>query len=701
MRGFLGADRLLSGRWGQSFTSSPGAAMRTFMSNRLATESSPYLLQHKDNPVDWYPWGEEAFARAKSEDKPVFLSIGYAACHWCHVMAHESFESEAIAALMNEHFVNVKVDREERPDVDAIYMNAIQVMGEGGGWPLSAFLTSEGKPYFLGTYFPPADKYGRPGFPRLLTAMAQVYREQRDKVVQNTEAIMEGLAQVDAHYRGGAGDAAAALEPGLLVTAGRQLAQKTDSTYGGFGGAPKFPSSSNHDFLARAGRLSFGEPAKAAFLLQAEKMAAGGIYDHVGGGFARYAVDQKWLVPHFEKMLYDNGQLLGIYGDAFAMTGNPDFARVIRETIVWLEREMVHESGGVYASQDADSEGEEGKYYVWSPDELRAVLGPVDAIFFAKTYGVTEAGNFEGKNVLERVSPRGSESDEAALADMRARLLEARSRRIPPETDTKVLSGWNGLLISGLVRAWEATGHEPALALATRVASFLAERMLHESGQRLWRVFKDGVTKLEGTLDDYAFCAAAFMDLAEASGDASWWQRATMLTQTVLSRFHQQVDGVSVFYMTPEEDDALLIHRPESHTDGAIPAGAAVIVECLVRLGHMSGDDHALEVAETYLAQRIPRAQQALFAAGRLLGSLDWYLHATEVVVTEGAGRQELLTAARRAYAPTMMLAGPWASEAILGGKAALDGRARAYVCRGQTCSAPVTEVDALVELLG
>jgi uncharacterized protein YyaL (SSP411 family) len=678
------------------------------MPNRLAAESSPYLLQHKDNPVDWYPWGPEAFEIAKRQDKPVFVSIGYAACHWCHVMEHESFENTAIAGLMNELFVNIKVDREERPDVDSIYMNAIQIMGQGGGWPLSAFCTPDGKPYYLGTYFPPEDRYGRPGFPAMLRAMSQAYREQRDKVVQNTDAILEGLRHVDEHFRKGAArGSVSALDAGTLITAARQLAQRSDPVHGGLGSKPKFPSSSSHDLLGRAGRLEFGKPAREAFLLQARQMARGGIYDHLGGGFSRYSVDERWLVPHFEKMLYDNAQLLGIYGDVHALAPDTEDARlarqVIGETIDWLTREMQHPSGALYASQDADSEGEEGKFYVWTPDQIRAVLGPVDAIFFGKAYGVTAAGNFEhGTTVLSRVTERGPDSDERALADMRARLFAARSQRVPPATDTKVLSGWNGMAVAGAIRAWEATGDARALDLARAVAEFLAREMLHEQGTRLWRVFKDGHKKLEGTLEDYAQVTHAFLRMAEATGDDTWWQRGARLADVMIERFYEEPGGVGVFYMTPADAGELLVHRPESHSDGAMPSGSSVAVDCLVRLGLVSGDARALDIAERYLAGRAAQASENPFAFSRLLAALDLYLHGIELVVSPGHGRDELLTAARRAYAPSLMIAGPWAALSLLEGRGpAADGSARAFVCRGQTCSAPVSDPRELVALLG
>jgi uncharacterized protein YyaL (SSP411 family) len=673
------------------------------MPNRLAGESSPYLLQHQENPVDWYPWGDEAFEVARREDKPIFLSIGYAACHWCHVMAHESFESEETAKLMNELFVNVKVDREERPDVDAVYMNAIHVMGEGGGWPLSAFCDPDGKPYFLGTYFPPEDRFGRPGFPEVLRVMAKVFAEQRDKVEEQTNAVIDGLRHIDEHLRKqAAGGKVSALEPQLLIAAGRRLAQRTDPHNGGFGTKPKFPSSSSHDLLGRMSRHKFGKPAREAFLLQASKMAKGGIYDHLGGGFARYSVDERWLVPHFEKMLYDNAQLLSIFGEAFALTGDDDYLRVIRETIDWLTREMQHDSGGLYASQDADSEGVEGKYYVWLAKEIKEVLGAADAIQFNRAYAVTERGNFEhGTTVLERVTDIGSEPEEAALRDMREKLFAHRDKRIHPETDTKILASWNGLMVSGLIRAWERTGHAAALELAKAVAEFLDREMVHDDGRRVWRIYKDGVAKLDGTLDDYAFVGHAFLMLGQALEQQAWWDKGATLIEMALERFYEDRDGVGTFYMTPHEEADALVHRPESHNDGAIPSGAAVATECLLMLGLVADNKRALDVAERYLAGRAAFLAEQPYMGARFLSALDLYLHCVQLVLTDGEGRDALLEAARKSHAPSLLIAGSWASASIRDGKTnAADGKSQAYVCRGQSCSAPVTDPADVAPLL-
>ncbi len=671
------------------------------MPNRLAGASSPYLQQHRDNPVDWYPWGAEAFARARELDRPVFVSIGYAACHWCHVMAHESFEDAETAALMNDLYVNIKVDREERPDVDTIYMNALQAMGEGGGWPLSAFCLPDGRPYFLGTYFPVRDRFDRPSFSKVLRAMAQAYREERDKVMENVDSLVEGLVQVDRHYRGALAADPAALAPAMLVAGGRQIAGRCDAEHGGLAGAPKFPSTSAHEVLGRAARLGFGGPARAAFVRWAEGMAAGGIYDHLGGGFARYAVDERWAVPHFEKMLYDNGQLLGVYADAFALTGDPAHQRVIEETVAWLARELRGPDGGLWASLDADSEGHEGAFYVWTPAQVRAVLGPIDGLFFARAYGLTMEGNFErGTTVLARVTPRGVASDEAHLDGLRARLLAARAARVRPATDDKVLAGWNALAVTGLCRAWNATGHVPARALAIEVGDFLIDRMITGDGPvRLARVWKDGRAALDGTLDDYAFTARALLDLAEVTGDPRHWRHGVALLDAIRARFYRADDG-GIFFLTPDDDPEPLIHRPESHHDGALPSGAAVAVAALIRVGHVAGDDAALAIAERYLTRRLGSGALGPLGAASLLAALDDLLHAQVVVISDGDGQAALELAARRAFAPSRMLAGPWAAPSVREGKTAAGGRARAFVCRGSTCSPPVDEPAALTALL-
>jgi uncharacterized protein len=686
------------------------------MSNRLASESSPYLRQHADNPVQWWPWTEEAFAEAKRLDKPVFVSIGYAACHWCHVMAHESFEDAATAKLMNELFVNIKVDREERPDVDTIYMNAIQVMGEGGGWPLNAFCLPDGRPYYLGTYYPKTPKFGRPSFADLLRAMNDAFKTRRADAEDNALALIDGLSRFDDHYRRGAElGQVGKLDASIIISAGKQLAERCDPVNGGMGGAPKFPSSSSHDLLGRSSRLPFGEASRSAFEQWAKGMAEGGIYDHLGGGFARYSVDARWLVPHFEKMLYDQAQLLGIYASIVAMGGRFSVraGEVIAETVAFLERELSDADGGLWSSLDADSEGEEGKFYVWTPAQVREAIGSANALVFMHAYGVTDAGNFEhtGATVLSRVTARTSPPEEEALRELRQTLLAARGHRVRPGTDDKVLAAWNGLAITGLCAAWRATQQAPALALAVRVATFLRDKMvgagapsesgLHSSADSIARVFHEGKTKaLDGTLDDYAFCAQGFLDLAEAIGDRAWWDLGTRLLGQVRARFVEERSGVVVFFMAPA-GEALLVHRPESNHDSAIPSGAAIATQALLRVGLVAGDADALALAEKYLAQRLTATTGVnAWATSALVAALDLYLHHKVVVVTDGEGRDALLASARRAYCPVLCIAGPWAQASILEGKTADGARARAFVCTGPTCSPPVSDATELAALV-
>ena len=667
------------------------------MENRLAGEPSPYLLQHRSNPVDWYPWGAEAFEVAKSEDKPVFVSIGYAACHWCHVMAHECFENEEIASLMNELFVNVKIDREERPDVDAVYMAAIHVMGEGGGWPLSAFCDSDGRPFYLGTYFPPEDKYGRPGFPRVLRRMAAIYKEQRSEANGSAEAMLRGVREIEESLRSKAKNNAK-LDVSILVGAGRRLGEICDPDNGGFGRKPKFPSPSAHLLLARCSRLPFGEPALAPFLKQAEQMARGGIYDHVGGGFARYSVDARWLVPHFEKMLYDNGQLLQVYAEAHTLKPELGFERIAVETVAWLEREMQDEAGGLYASLDADSEGEEGKFYVWTPEEVEAVLGAEEGSAFCSRYDVTRAGNFEHQtSIPSLLSSRGALPTDDA--NSREKLLTARAKRIRPGTDDKVLTSWNALAVSGLLRVWHVFGSESARDLASRVMTFLLEEMC--DGSRVSRVFRGGEKRLLGTLDDYAFLVRACFDMAESASDAAYWEKGMALLSEIVEKFYEEQDGVGVFYMTAEDRDSLLVHRPESYQDGAIPSGAAIAVDCLVRASQVCEREDYRNIAESYLRGRGPQAGEQPFSGAALLGALDTYLHGVQLVVTEGQGREELLSAARKTFCPGLSIVGSWASASLLAGKVPdSEGRARAYVCQGQSCAQPVSSPSELAVLL-
>jgi uncharacterized protein len=678
--------------------------------NQLQNETSPYLRQHADNPVAWWPWGEAAFSEAKRRNVPVFVSIGYAACHWCHVMAHESFEDAQTAKLMNERFVNIKVDREERPEVDAVYMNAIMVQGEGGGWPLSAFCMPDGRPFYLGTYFPKQPRYGRPSFSDMLTRLSDAYQQDQDKLLENADALMEGLVEVDAHYRGKASANPVAIDlPGWisqlsasqLIAAGREITERCDAKHGGLRGKPKFPSSSTHDLLMRTGRLPFGEAPHKAAVRWAEALANGGIYDHVAGGFARYSVDEMWLVPHFEKMLSDQGQLLSMMADAFANTGAARFAEVIVQTTAFLQREMMTSSGGLASSLDADTEGHEGKFYVWTRAELQQVLGSLGSLHVATAYGVTDEGNFEhGAAVLSRVTSRGTQIEESQLREHLDRLFVARQQRVRPGVDDKVLAGWNGLVISGLVAGWKSTAHEPALALALALAQFVATQLIENGMLSRMLPGSASAVRLPGTLDDYAFVASAMLDVADATADAAWFALARQLVDRAMALFVTEVNGALAMYLSAP--DPLLVHRTESHSDGALPSGAAVLIDVMLRIALIADDQALLATAERYLAERIVGSRTVSpLAQPRLLAALDRYLHGSVLVVSPGTGRVELMVAARSVYAPTLMIAGPHAAAHWREDKnAAVDGRAQAFLCRGQSCSAPVTGIEALRALL-
>ncbi len=677
------------------------------MSNRLAGSLSPYLLQHQTNPVHWWPWGPEALAEAARRDVPVFVSIGYAACHWCHVMAHESFEDAETAALMNERYVCVKVDREEHPEVDAIYMTALQVQGEGGGWPLSAWCLPDGRPFFCGTYFAPTGRHGRPSFRHVLEVMADAFRDQRADVLENVTSLVEGLGAYDAHHRRNARDAApGALAGSAIIAAGRAVAARCDARHGGLGGAPKFPSASALGVLRAAARQPHGTPAATAADAWLTGMTERGLYDHVGGGFARYCVDATWSVPHFEKMLYDNAQLLAACAagiEAHPARGER-LTEVIAETVAFLERELQGAQGGLYSSLDADSPGGEGAFYTWTPAHLRAALGPVDAMLVAAAYGVTDAGNFEhGATVLARVTPRGSAADEAALADARGRMRAARDARPRPATDDKVLAGWNGLAISGLVAAARATGTAAPLALAQRVATFVWSTMW--TGSELRRVWARGALAHPGTLDDYAHVALGLLELADATGDVTWWQAGATLVAQLRQRFVGERDGATVFFLTDAAahgPGSPLVHRAESTQDGALPSGATSALQALLRVGLVAGDGEALALAERYLAQRLATVdEQTALATPGLLLALDLYLHHQVVVVSDGAGAEELRTAARSVALPSVLLGGAWASASWREGRGPdARGHAQAFVCRGATCLTPTSEPAALVAQL-
>jgi uncharacterized protein len=670
--------------------------------NGLAGETSPYLLQHANNPVNWQPWGDAALARARAEDKPILLSIGYAACHWCHVMAHESFEDPATAKVMNELYVNIKVDREERPDIDAIYMSAVQAMTGQGGWPMTMFLTPEGVPYHGGTYYPPTDRHGMPSFVRVLRSVADAYRTRRGDVLDTAARVRELYA--------GAQQAAVSmgeLTAAQLDLAARGIAARYDARNGGFEGAPKFPQTMALDFLLRHWRRS-GAPQELAIVHSSfVKMARGGIYDQVGGGFHRYAVDDRWLVPHFEKMLYDNALLSRLGVHLAQVTRDDEIARVTRETFDWALREMAAPNGGFYSSLDADSEGHEGKFYVWSAAELDTLLG-ANAPVLRELWGVSAGGNFEGKNILnvpkspsDVAAKHGISLDalESLAAEARTVLYAAREARVHPARDDKILAAWNGLMVRALADGARAFDDARWRAEAVRHGDFLFREMVRDG--RVMRVHKDGVTKGAGFLEDHAAVALAALALYELTFDARWLEGAREVAAAMVRWFWD--DAIGGFFDSAHDAEAL-IARPRELTDNAVPAGNSLAAELLLRLGDLTGSEDDRRrgswVIET-LGEPLARYPTAF---GHALGAAELLVHgATEVALVGALGADDFEALVRETashYLPSLILAGgaEGASDAVplLKDRGAIAGAATAYVCRGYVCDAPVTDAPSL-----
>ena len=675
------------------------------MPNRLINETSPYLLQHANNPVNWYPWGEEALSRAREEDKPILLSIGYSACHWCHVMERESFEDPEIAALMNEHFVSIKVDREERPDLDNVYMNAVQALTGSGGWPMTMFLTPEGRPFYGGTYFPPDDRGGMPGFPRVLLGVAEAYRNRRGEVVQATQQLVSHLQHLAEVPR-----STDPLTPDIMHQAYQVLVQSFDYDNGGFGGAPKFPQPMIYEFVLRYYHLTKSERALEMVESTLEKMATGGIYDHIGGGFHRYATDSYWLVPHFEKMLYDNALLSRLYLHAYQATGNPLYRRVAEETLDYVLREMTDPSGGFYSTQDADSEGEEGKFFLWTPDEVEQVLGPEAGSLVGGYFDVTEAGNFEGKSILnvpqsaEAYSAQAGVSPqqlEEAVARARPLLLQARETRVHPGRDEKILSAWNGLMTRSFAEAASILRREDYRRAAVANASFLLES-LQEDG-RLLRTYKDGRASLKGYLEDYAFAADGLLALYEATFDRRWLEEARSLADRMVGLFWD--GGQEGFYDTGSDHEELVI-RPRDLFDNATPCGGSVAVDVLLHLAVLTGEaDYSRRAASSLrsMQQYLPKAPLGM---GHWLCALDFYATTTREVAIVGdpadPATQALLEVVHAGYLPNKVVAGkePNGRSAdeipLLQGRGMVEDRPTAYVCQNYVCRLPVTDPEAL-----
>jgi uncharacterized protein YyaL (SSP411 family) len=672
--------------------------------NLLELETSPYLLQHKDNPVHWRPWGPAALAEAKDAGKPILLSIGYAACHWCHVMAHESFENPEIAAVMNDLFVNIKVDREERPDIDAIYMSALQLLGGQGGWPLTMFLTPDGEPFWGGTYFPPESRWGQPGFTDIMRRIDQVWREERETVDQNRMALVQRLGLMAAGSNDGG-----TLRADSVEQLAAKLINSVDFSRGGLAGTPKFPNPPIFRLFWLAYRKS-GEPSyKRAVDLLLDRMSEGGIYDHLGGGYARYSVDDRWLVPHFEKMLYDNAQIIELLTHAWLDDRNPLFEQRLRETIGWVEREMIAENGAFAASQDADSEGEEGKFYVWSAQELQEFLG-TNFELFASLYDVSPRGNFEGHNILNRLHLRQKPDDEteALMEKVRALLFKVRGARVHPGWDDKALADWNGLMIAALAGAAAAFGEARWLALAENAFAAVTRdqtRTDSAGNSRLLHSFRAAKAQHEAMLDDYANMARAALVLHEATGRAEYLAQAEAWARTLDARFWDEENGG--YFFTADDAEALIV-RSRQATDNAVPAGNGTMVEVLARLSLLTGDDRWRERAEQLVSAFASSVANQAPGHATLLTGFDLLLNADQIVIVgdrNTADTQAMLRAVFDVSLPNRVLqvvadgaALPAAHPAS--GKTQVDGKPTVYICHGQTCSLPITDLGGLRDVL-
>jgi uncharacterized protein YyaL (SSP411 family) len=685
------------------------------MPNRLAGESSPYLLQHQANPVDWYPWGEEALARAKAEERPIFLSIGYSACHWCHVMEHESFENEAIAELMNREFVCIKVDREERPDLDQIYMTAVQAMTGRGGWPMSVFLTPELKPFYGGTYWPPTAGRGMPGFDQVLLAVADAWKNRRNEVHEQAAGLTEHVQQIGAARLAAAPHAAETpLDGDLVVRAAHALSRVFDSQYGGFGGAPKFPHAMDLMVILRVWAAYGNDDIAHMVRLTLDRMHAGGMYDHLGGGFARYAVDERWLVPHFEKMLYDNALLVSVYLEGYQAFGEPRYAQVARETLDYLLRDMHDAAGGFYSAEDADSEGEEGKFYVWTPQEVDAVLGEQCGGTFRRVYGVTKEGNFDGHNILNlptslaqaaHMLQRPLDDLETELAESRATLLAVRSKRVRPGLDDKVLVSWNALAIDAFARAGGVLGEPAYTAAAVQTARFLQERLRRGDG-RLLHTWRGGAAKLDAYLDDYAYLANAFVTLYEATFDSAWIVEALALVEVMQHHFADNEAGG--FYFTADDHEQL-IARSKDFFDQSVPSGNAMAALAITRLAKLTGRDDLRQLAERTLLAAKDVMMQAPSAAGQLLVALDLFDMPTAQIVILGeqdsTATRDAVAELWRCFIPNKVVAGGTSAQVaaasntplapLFEGKSVGDKQPAVFVCRDFECQAPVAGLEA------
>ena len=670
------------------------------MPNRLIDETSPYLLQHAHNPVDWYPWGPEALERARREDKPILLSVGYSACHWCHVMERESFENEEIAALMNANYVSIKVDREERPDIDSIYMSAVQALTGQGGWPMTVFLTPEGKPFYGGTYFPPEDRTGMIGFRRALETLAVIYADKREDIAQTTDSLMQRMEQMTPLSGG-----SEPLTAEIMTAAFAAIAGNFDDKHGGMGLQPKFPQPMVQELLVRQYLRTGDRRALEMVELTLDKMALGGIYDQIGGGFHRYSTDTFWLVPHFEKMLYDNALLARLYLHAYQATGKPLYKRVVEETLDYVLREMTDGSGGFYSTQDADSEGEEGKFFVWRPEEIVAVLGKEDGERFGSYYDVTLNGNFEGHSILHVKAP--DSETESLLSSSRAKLYAAREARVKPDRDEKILSAWNGLMMAAFAEAGAVLERPDYVEAASANATFLLREL--RDRDRLLRTYKDGSARLKGYLEDYSFLIEGLLALHEATLDGEWLLQAVTLGHQMVELFWDAPSGQ--FYDTGTDHEELVL-RPRDVQDNAIPSGSSMAASTLLKLAVVTGDGDLERRAVEALRGVRELMERFPIGAGQWLCALDFYLSSPKEIAVIGEPGDEdtdaLLREVFKNYLPNRVLVGRGPmDDAIVGlplieGRSMLKGRATAYVCRNYTCELPVNEPEALAgQLVG
>jgi len=687
--------------------------------NKLSSETSPYLLQHAYNPVQWYPWGEEALQRAKNEDKPIFLSVGYSACHWCHVMAHESFEDNDIAKIMNDNFINIKVDREERPDLDDIYQRACQLATGTGGWPLSVFLTPDQKPFYVGTYFPKdgSSHYNMPGFRNILFQLADAYKNKKSDILAASSEFTHALTQtaMDLVVRADITENGS-LERSILDEAAVGLLQMGDKIYGGFGHAPKFPNPSNLMFLLRYYDISSISRFRDFVILTADKMAQGGIHDHLGGGFARYATDQKWLIPHFEKMLYDNALLSQLYGELYQISKEDNYLGVMRKTLDYIIREMTHPQGGFYSAQDADSEGEEGKFYLWKKNEIESIIGDHEASeIFCEHFGVTQGGNFEGKNILNvRVSTttlaKNHNKTPERIAEIinyaSVKLFTAREDRVKPGRDDKILTSWNGLMISGFAKGYALTEDKRYLDAARNAVNFIESNLASDDG-RLLRTFKDGQSKLNGYLEDYAFYACGLLDLFAADSSEEYLSKSIKYTDFMLQHFWDEKEG-NLFFTS--DDHEKLISRTKNFYDLAIPSGNSTAASNLLKLYHYSQKKEYLDKAVRIMKAGSRSAAENPFGFGQMLNSIYLYLkkpiEVTVILAQNGistTNSSNLAAWVNKQFLPNGIVATVHINELeklqrypFFKGRELRGSEDTAYVCKNFSCSLPIQSIDML-----